>query len=86
MTGKTYQVSCKTPETSTQSVIAASCDVDGDHLVLLNSRGGLAAIFLLEIVESWSVTNMSRCAPENLSELPQWDHSEWPLAGAPKAS
>ena len=84
MTGKTYQVSCKTPETSTQSVIAASCDVYGDHLVFLNSRGKLAAIFLLEIVESWSVTNESRCAPEGFPELVNWGDSEWLPAASMK--
>jgi hypothetical protein len=84
MTGKTYQVSCKTPETSTQSVIAASCDVYGDHLVFLNSRGELAAMFLLEIVESWSVTNVSRCDPERFTELVEWGDSKSLPAGSMK--
>jgi hypothetical protein len=77
MTGKTYQVSCKAPKVSTQSVVAASCDVYGDHLVFLNPSGGFAAIFLLEIVESWSVTNVSGCAPERFSESVKWGDSDW---------
>ncbi len=54
MDDKRYLVSCKTPEISMQSVVAASGEVHGEHLVFLNSRGELAAMFLLEIVESWS--------------------------------
>ena len=77
MADKRYLVSCKTPEISTQSVVAASCEVHGEHLVFLNSRGELAAMFLLEIVESWSVTNMSKCAPETFSELVEWGDSTW---------
>jgi len=67
MADKRYLVSCQTPEISTQSVVAASCEVCGEHLVFTNSKGELAAIFLLEIVESWSVTYMSKCAPETFS-------------------
>jgi hypothetical protein len=77
MTGKRYLVSCKTPEISTQSVVAASCDVYGEHLVFLNSKGELAAMFLLEIVESWSVAYASTCAPESFSELVEWGDSAW---------
>ena len=69
MPDKRYLVSCKTPESTTQSVVAASCEVHSEHLALLNSKGELAAMFLLEIVESWSVTYMSRCVPEGFSEL-----------------
>jgi hypothetical protein len=69
ITGKRYLVSCKAQEISTQFVVAASCDVYGEHLVFLNSKGELAAMFLLEIVESWSVANASRCAPERFTEL-----------------
>ena len=67
MAEKRYLVSCQRPEFSTQSVVAASCEVCGEHLVFLNSKGELAAKFLLEIVESWSVTYMSQCAPETFS-------------------
>ena len=36
------------------TVTAASADIHGEHLVFLDSTGKLAALFLLEIVESWS--------------------------------
>ena len=35
-------------------VIAASAEVHGGHLVYLRLDGSLAALFMLEIVESWS--------------------------------
>ncbi len=54
MADKRYLVSCKTPEISTQSVVAASSEVHGEHLVLLNSKRKSPAVPLLEIVESWS--------------------------------
>ena len=37
-----------------QIVIANSCRVEGEHLVFLTEDGKLTALFLLEIVESWS--------------------------------
>jgi hypothetical protein len=67
MTEKRYLVSCQTPEISTQSVVAASCEVGEELLVFRNSKGELAAVFLLAIVESWSVTSISNCAPETFS-------------------
>jgi hypothetical protein len=68
MIDKKYLVRCKTPKLGTQSVVAASCEIHGECLVFLNSKGEMAAMFLLEIVESWSVTYMSKCPPERLSE------------------
>ena len=47
----------KSPETSTQSLVATSAEVHGDYLVFLNSKGELAALFLLEIVESWTIAS-----------------------------
>ena len=69
MSDKKYLVICRTPEIRTQAVVAASCEVHSEHLVLLNSKGELAAMFLLEIVESWSVAYMSKSSPERVSEL-----------------
>jgi hypothetical protein len=68
MADKKYLVSCKTPEIRTQSIIAASCEVYNEHLVLLDAKGELAAMFLLEIVDSWSVTHMSKRPRERFSE------------------
>jgi hypothetical protein len=75
MADKRYLVRCKTPENSMQSVVAASCEVHGECLVLLNSKGELAAMFLLEIVEGWSVAYMSKSPPERVSELVEWGDS-----------
>jgi hypothetical protein len=35
-------------------VIAASAEIHGEHLVYLRLDGSLAALFMLENVESWS--------------------------------
>jgi hypothetical protein len=37
-----------------QIVLAASCHIEGDHLIFLTEEGKLAALFLLSIVERWS--------------------------------
>jgi hypothetical protein len=34
-------------------VLAARAQIQGEHLVLLNAEGKLAALFLLEDVEDW---------------------------------
>jgi len=54
MTDKTFIVRFKARELSTQSVIAANAEIHAEHMVLLNSTGKLAALFLLEAVESWT--------------------------------
>jgi hypothetical protein len=54
MTDKTYLVRFKPPEVSTQLVIAERTQIYGEHVAFLNSKGELAALFLLEIVEAWS--------------------------------
>ncbi len=76
MADKRYLVRCKTPENSVQSVVAASCEVHGECLVFLNSKGELAAMFMLEIVEGWSVAYMSESPPERVSDLAEWGDSE----------
>jgi hypothetical protein len=51
---KTYIVRLKSPEISTDVVVAASVEVHGEDLAFLNSDGKLVALFLFETVESWS--------------------------------
>jgi hypothetical protein len=51
---RTYLVRCKPPELGLQAVPAAVGEIHGEHLVLLNSMGKPVALFLIEIVESWS--------------------------------
>jgi hypothetical protein len=55
MTDKTYLVRFKPREIGLQTVIAARAEIHGEHIVLLDTKGKLAALFLMEIVESWSV-------------------------------
>jgi hypothetical protein len=57
MPDKTYLVRIKSPSDALQHVRAAATEIHGDHLVFLNSEGKLAALFLLEIVESWNEIN-----------------------------
>jgi hypothetical protein len=54
MSDKVYLFRFKHPELSIRPVIAASAEVHGEHIVLLNSKGKPAALFLAEVVESWS--------------------------------
>jgi hypothetical protein len=54
MTDKTYLVRFKAPDTVPELVVAEDIQIHGEHLIFLNSKGDLAALFLLEIVESWS--------------------------------
>jgi hypothetical protein len=56
MTDKTYLVRLKPRELGLHVVLAASAEIHGEHIVLLNSEGKLAALFLLEIVETWTET------------------------------
>jgi|HubBroStandDraft_1064217.scaffolds.fasta_scaffold2573629_1 hypothetical protein len=55
MTDNTYLVRFKPRELGLKAVIAARAEIHDEHLALLNSKGKLAALFLMEIVESWSV-------------------------------
>jgi hypothetical protein len=56
MTDKRYNVRVRAPERSTYVLIAASAEVHGEHLVFLNSEGQALFLFLLETVESCSVS------------------------------
>jgi hypothetical protein len=55
MMDQTYLVALKVPSRAVQHVIAASLKIQGEHLIFLNAEGELAALFLLEIVQSWNV-------------------------------
>lgn len=57
MPDETYLVRMKAPSGALQHVRAATVEFYGDHLVLLDSQGKLAALFMMEIVESWNVIN-----------------------------
>jgi hypothetical protein len=55
MMDKTYLVALKLPSRAVQHVIAARLEIHGENLVFLNAEGELAAMFLMEIVQSWNV-------------------------------
>jgi hypothetical protein len=54
MPDKVYLIRFKGSDASSHVVIAARAEIHGEHLVFLRSDGNLAALFVLEIVESWS--------------------------------
>jgi hypothetical protein len=54
MCDKTYLIRFKRSDVSLHLLIAARAEIHGEHLVFLRSDGRLAALFVLEIVESWS--------------------------------
>jgi hypothetical protein len=55
MTDKACLVRFKPQGIGLQVVIAARAEFHGDYIALLDSKGKLAALFLMEMVESWSV-------------------------------
>jgi hypothetical protein len=54
MADRGYLVRFKGGHPPPELVIAETIEFHGEHLVFLKSDGMLAALFLLEIVESWS--------------------------------
>jgi hypothetical protein len=55
MADKIYLVWFKPANLDTMVVVAAArAEIQGEHLVLLSSDGKLAALFMLDVVESWS--------------------------------
>jgi hypothetical protein len=54
MPNKAYLVRFKGTDLPAELVIAENIEFHGEHLVFLRSDGTLAAVFVLEIVESWS--------------------------------
>jgi hypothetical protein len=49
-----YLVRFKGADLPPELVVAETIEFQGEHLVFLRSDGSLAALFVLEIVESWS--------------------------------
>jgi hypothetical protein len=54
MPDKTHLIRFKPSDLIPHIVIAANAEIHGEHLVFLRSDGSLAALFVLEVVESWS--------------------------------
>jgi hypothetical protein len=55
MVDQTFFVTMRPPSHAIQQVFAATAEVRGSHLVFVDAKGNLAALFPLELVESWSV-------------------------------
>jgi hypothetical protein len=55
MADKTHLLRLTPPTLGIQHVLASSVEIHGEHLVLLNSEGKLAALFLTQVVQSWNV-------------------------------
>ena len=54
MAGKTYLVRIRPPLSTIQAVVAARAEIHGEHLAFVDSNGGLTALFLLELIQSWN--------------------------------
>jgi hypothetical protein len=54
MPGKGCLIRFKQSSLAADLVFASSAEFHGEHLVFLHSDGSVAAMFFLEIVESWS--------------------------------
>ena len=54
MSENVYMIRFKPAEIGPQTLIASTAEIHGDHLVLLNAKGQINALFLMDNVESWS--------------------------------
>jgi len=52
---RTYSVVFKAPETSVESVDAASHEIVDGYLILRDENGDLRGMFLLDVVDNWSI-------------------------------
>jgi hypothetical protein len=52
---QTYLVALKPPNQTVQQVTAATVEFHGEHVAFLTAEGKLAALFLLDMVQSWNV-------------------------------
>jgi hypothetical protein len=59
MLDKTHLIRFKKTDLHAHLVIAANAEIHGEHLVFIRSDGSLAALFLLDVVESWSECDSS---------------------------
>jgi hypothetical protein len=60
MIGKGCLIRFKPSNLATKLVVASSAEIHGEHLVFLHSDGSLAALVVLETVESWSEIEVQR--------------------------
>jgi hypothetical protein len=67
MKEKKFLVRFKPAGLTPQVVHADRAEFHGDHIVLINSKGQCAALFMEEIVESWSEFRPDSMAVSNAS-------------------
>lgn len=56
---KIFLVSLKRPNNCVLDIVASGVETFGEHLCFTDAKGALVELFLLEIVESWSVWKAS---------------------------
>jgi hypothetical protein len=61
MADKTYLVRLKPRSLALQHITALRFEIHDEHLMFVGSEGNLAALFLMELVQSWNV--LSDCWP-----------------------
>jgi hypothetical protein len=54
MADRLFLVKLKVPQGAIHRVVAQTAEIQGEHLVLLKAEGKLAALFMLDVVESWN--------------------------------
>jgi hypothetical protein len=59
MPDTTFLVRLKPPSSAIQHVVASTLKIQGEPLIFCDSEGKLVAMFLLEIVQSYSEISMS---------------------------
>jgi hypothetical protein len=57
MSVKTYLVQFKPSGMIAQLVIATSAEIEGDQVVMRDSKGEMVASFSMDLVESWTVSD-----------------------------
>jgi hypothetical protein len=55
MVDQVFFVVLKSSKCAIQHVLAARYEVRGEHLAFINTEGRLAALFLIDSIQSWNV-------------------------------
>jgi hypothetical protein len=55
MADQVFFVVLKAPDYAIRHVVAARYEVRGEHLAFINTEGRLAALFLIDTIQSWNV-------------------------------
>jgi hypothetical protein len=66
MSENLFLVRFKPAAISPQTLVAATAEIHGEHLVLLQANGQISALFLMDTVESWSQIPRRRAAHKRL--------------------